>query len=366
MASRVTQNTRLPVLAKNRTMKPKGGGRAVLGDITSRQNVAQPSEGKGKVAVPEGKQRVTRLAARKLAQVEQVLVAKVEDRSLPAGVEDIDRLDSDPQLCAEYAADMFAYLRGRQRTVAPLHLQGCPTNDRMRAVLVDWLVEVQVQFKLLQETLFSTVSIVDRYLAVEGKHVTKSQLQLVGVSAMFLAAKTEEVYAPACSDFVYITDNAYTEAQIKATEIAILRVLNFDLFEPVSLHFLRRFSKAGDVDVLQHGLAKFAIEAALLEYQLVPVEADRLAAAALLLALLLLGKDQAGVWGPNLAHHTTFTRDQLLPTTARLARLLANLLAKGSKLQATKIKYQGNKFHKVADLPELRGEVMARLIALKL
>ena len=67
-------------------------------------------------------------------------------RSLPAGVEDIDRLDSDPQLCAEYAADMFAYLRGRQRTVAPLHLQGCPTNDRMRAVLVDWLVEVQVQF----------------------------------------------------------------------------------------------------------------------------------------------------------------------------------------------------------------------------
>ena len=65
---------------QNRTMKPKGGGRAVLGDITSRQNVAQPSEGKGKVAVPEGKQRVTRLAARKLAQVEQVLVAKVENR----------------------------------------------------------------------------------------------------------------------------------------------------------------------------------------------------------------------------------------------------------------------------------------------
>ena len=61
-------------------MKPKGGGRTVLGDITSRQNVAQPSEGKGKVAVPEGKQRVTRLAARKLAQVEQVLVAKVENR----------------------------------------------------------------------------------------------------------------------------------------------------------------------------------------------------------------------------------------------------------------------------------------------
>ena len=134
----------------------------------------------------------------------------------------------------------------------------------MRGVLVDWMVEVQVQFRLLQETLFIAVDIMDRclaiillttpinrYLAIEGKTVTRSKLQLVGVGCLFLAAKVEEVYAPAVADFVYITDNAYSEAEIKAMEIKVLRVLNFDLFQPVSLHFLRRFSRAGDVDVLQ-------------------------------------------------------------------------------------------------------------------
>ena len=61
----------------------------------------------------------------------------------------------------------------------------------------------------------------------------------------------EEVYAPAVADFVYITDDAYTAAELKAMEIKILRVIDFDVSRPVSLHFLRRFSKAGDVDVLQ-------------------------------------------------------------------------------------------------------------------
>merc|ERR1712240_745441 len=157
-----------------------------------------------------------------------------------------------------------------------------------RAVLVDWLVEVQVQFKLLQETLFSTISIVDRFLSIEGLTITRSKLRLVGVAAMFLASKVEEVYAPACSDFVYITDNAYTEDAIKQMEIKILQTLKFNLFEPLSLHFLRRFSKAGDVDVLQHSLAKFAIELALVEYDLVPVPGSKLAASALFLSLMLL------------------------------------------------------------------------------
>merc|ERR1712059_145206 len=125
----------------------------------------------------------------------------------------------------EEALETFAYLRGleAQSRVRENHLAGQLTNERMRAVLVDWLVEVQSQFKLLQETLHSTIDIIDRYMEVEGKSVSRSRLQLVGVSAMFLAAKIEEMYAPACSDFVYITDNAYSEEEIKATELKIVR-----------------------------------------------------------------------------------------------------------------------------------------------
>merc|ERR1712105_230741 len=142
---------------------------------------------------------------------------------------DIDEKDlQNPQLCAEYTQDMYAYLRSVEplSAVKANHLLGCSINEKMRAVLIDWLVEVQMQFKLLQETLFLTVNTIDRFLAVEGKTVYRSRLQLVGGAAMFLVCKIEEVFAPAISDFVYITDNAYSEAEIRQMELQIIRALN--------------------------------------------------------------------------------------------------------------------------------------------
>ena len=238
----------------------------------------------------------------------------------------------------------------------------------------------------MQETLFSTISIVDRFLAVEGLTITRSKLQLVGVAAMFLASKVEEVYAPACSDFVYITDNAYTEDAIKQMEMKILQTLKFNLFEPLSLHFLRRFSKAGDVDVLQHSLAKFAIELALVEYDLVPIPGSKLAASALCLSLMLLEpqvvvkesywsylpqEKQNDIWGETLVFYSGYHKEELMPVVSRLAQSIASSFLKwafrihnnsphkvcfrGNKMEAIRNKYSGVKFLKVADLPELRG-----------
>lgn len=56
----------------------------------------------------------------------------------------------------------------------------------MRGVLVDWLVEVAEEYKLGSETLYLTVSHIDRFLSL--KTVNKQRLQLVGVSAMLIAS----------------------------------------------------------------------------------------------------------------------------------------------------------------------------------
>ena len=82
----------------------------------------------------------------------------------------------------------------------------------MIAVLIDWLVGVHLQFHLLQETLYTTVAILDRFLQEEGPSIKRCKLQLVGVTAMWIASKVEEMYAPEVSDFVYVTDNSYTSA----------------------------------------------------------------------------------------------------------------------------------------------------------
>jgi len=357
-----------PVEAKRITR----ASRKALADITSKNiNLA----GKENVQAKMGKKttRQTKVAARRLPfkifqaeapmEVEEVVAAPVP--VLPAGVKDIDAEDHEnPQLCSEYALETYAYLKKLEKrgAVPSNYLTGCPTNEKMRAVLIDWLVEVQIQFKLLQETLFLTVNTIDRFMAVEGKSIPRSNLQLVGVSAMFLVSKIEEIYAPSISDFVYITDNAYSETEIRQMELRIIRALNFDFCQPISLNFLRRYSKAGEVDVQQHSLAKFSLEVCLLDCGLVGVPGSLLASASLCLSLLLL--DGANtldtVWTDTLAFYSGYSRDAVLELVPKIASNLANLM-KSNKLLAVKNKYKSTKFLKVAELGELKGARIAEL-----
>jgi hypothetical protein len=164
---------------------------------------------------------------------------------------DIDEFDSDnTQLCAEYVKDIYKYLSQveKQYRISPTFLENKIVTNKMRAVLIDWLIQVHSKFHLLQETLYLCIQIIDAYLMVQD--VPKMQLQLVGVTAMFVASKYEEMYVPAIDDFVYMTDNTYTKAEIRQMEISILKTLNFMFCKPLPLHFLRRFSKAGQVSLI--------------------------------------------------------------------------------------------------------------------
>lgn len=83
----------------------------------------------------------------------------------------------------------------------------------------------------------------------------KCDLQLVGVTAMLIASKYEEMYAPEVRDFVYITDNTYSSERIRKMEVEMLKELNYMFGNPLCLHFLRRNSKAGEVSqVIIHKL----------------------------------------------------------------------------------------------------------------
>ena len=109
---------------------------------------------------------------------------------------------------------------------APGYMKRQPdVNEKMRAILVDWLVEVHLKFKLVPETLYLTVNLIDRYLAQVT--VMREKLQLIGVTAMLIASKYEEIYAPEVQDFVYITDRAYSKSEILECEFSMLSALDF-------------------------------------------------------------------------------------------------------------------------------------------
>lgn len=113
-------------------------------------------------------------------------------------------------------------------------------NEKMRKILIDWMLKVHNKFKLLPETLYLTVNIIDRYLSNE--IVTRKVLQLIGVTAMHIACKYEEIYPPEANDFVYITDNAYSKKELLDSEYKILKSLNFDLTFTSAYRHLERYS----------------------------------------------------------------------------------------------------------------------------
>src|ERR1700738_2179801 len=128
---------------------------------------------------------------------------------------------------------------------------------RMRGILVDWLIEVHMKFRLLPETLFLCVNLVDRFLSA--RTISMETLQLVGITALLVASKYEEVMAPALENFIMIADGGYTEEDILRAERYMLKIINFDLSYPNPMNFLRRISKADDYDIHCRTIAKYFI-----------------------------------------------------------------------------------------------------------
>jgi len=103
-------------------------------------------------------------------------------------------------------------------------------NPMMRSILLDWLVEVGMEYRLTSDTLFLSAAYIDRFLSLVD--VKRNRLQLVGVTAMLVASKYEEIWAPEVRDFVYISDRAYTRDQILNMEKIMLNSLRFNLTVP--------------------------------------------------------------------------------------------------------------------------------------
>jgi G2/mitotic-specific cyclin-B, other len=155
-------------------------------------------------------------------------------------------------------------------------------NSSMRAILVDWLVEVHMKFRLLPETLYLCVNILDRYLSREG--VNRNRLQLVGVTALLIACKYEEIYPPEVRDCVYITDRAYTRQEVLDMEAAIVKTLRFTLTVPTGYPFLQRFLHVTKATTTVRNLASYYMERMLQEHSALMFKPSLLAAAAICLA----------------------------------------------------------------------------------
>jgi G2/mitotic-specific cyclin 1/2 len=228
----------------------------------------------------------------------EVTVEKTEAQdapfSYPVGVKDLDTEDlEDPLMVAEYANEIFEYLRDLECKSIPNPQYMSHQDDlewKTRGILVDWLIEVHTRFHLLPETLFLAVNVIDRFLSE--KVVQLDRLQLVGITAMFIASKYEEVLSPHVENFKRIADDGFSEAEILSAERFVLSTLNYDLSYPNPMNFLRRVSKADNYDIQSRTVGKYLMEISLLDHRFMAYRPSHVAAGAMYLARLMLDRGE--------------------------------------------------------------------------
>lgn len=245
----------------------------------------------------------------------------------------------------EYAAEIHTYLRELEVKTRPkagyMKKQPDITNS-MRAILVDWLVEVGEEYKLQNETLYLAVNYIDRFLS--SMSVLRGKLQLVGTAAMLLASKFEEIYPPEVAEFVYITDDTYTKKQVLRMEHLVLKVLSFDLAAPTINQFLTHYSLHHSVSKQVENLAMYLSELSLVDSDpFLKYLPSQTAAAAYIVANNTV---TGGSWPKSLAEMTGYSLEDLMPCVEDLHRLYLN--AHQHAQQSVREKYKGSKYSEVS------------------
>jgi hypothetical protein len=165
----------------------------------------------------------------------------------------------------------------------------------MRQTLVDWLLQVHLRYHMLPETLWISVNIIDRFLTK--RVVSLLKLQLVGVTAMFIAAKYEEILAPSVEEFVVMTDNGYSKDEILKGERIMLQTLEFRISHYCSpYNWMRKISRADNYDIQTRTLSKFLAEVTLLDHRFLGAKPSLIAAVGMYSSRKMLGGD----WVSNI------------------------------------------------------------------
>ena len=196
---------------------------------------------------------------------------------------DIVKFENDAQIPKEYINTIYYnLLKEEDMGITPTTKYNYmdeqnEINERMRGILIDWIIEVHYKFGFTDETLYMTVSIIDRYLS--SNQITKKNLQLLGITSLLISCKHEEIDLPKIKDFTYITNNAYDKNDVIEMENEILKFLKFNLLYPSPIKFFEYLSLHFNFDKKMHMMGKYLMESFLLDIKNIKYKSSIIACA---------------------------------------------------------------------------------------
>jgi DNA-directed RNA polymerase subunit F len=167
---------------------------------------------------------------------------------------------------------------------------------------------VHRKFRLVPESLYVTQHVIDQFLS--RKKIQKSQLHLLGVTTLHIAAKYEEIYPPDLRDFLTVSENKFTKQMVVDMEKEILTAIDFKVTAPSAYRFLQRFRRMSElVDDEVFFFAQYLQEIALLDITLLRFKPSQLAAASMILAARQLKKQNC--WTEEVARFAKYSEADL-------------------------------------------------------
>ncbi|KAL3873838.1 hypothetical protein ACJMK2_036923 [Sinanodonta woodiana] len=290
-------------------------------------------------------------------RIRQVMV------KIPDAVEDIDD-HNDPFKCPLYAQDIYEYLMSVERKwVFPAeYLNNNPrVPSHARAILVDWLIDVQVHQKLSTQTLHITAALIDRFLCL-CPGIDLSLLQLVGITCLLIAAKFVERFPPEIAELCFLTNHTYLPNQVLEMERWILKTLSFNLNIPDPTIYLDRFLQIHEsqhTNEVRH-MAAYILDLTLTDVKFVHFVPSVVAASAIFVTRIIF--DIKEPWEHSFAYHTKYSQHDLTKCVKKMAKML--LSVKLSKQKAAFLKYSCKETYcSVSTHPVLNDDLLLKELA---
>jgi hypothetical protein len=240
---------------------------------------------------------------KKASRVNGNLTPEVRERTVSI----IESFTLEPQHVNEYQKEIIQYLKSNEASYQVNRnymAQQSDINTKMRGILIDWLVDVNLKFKLLPQCLFLSINLLDRFLAAT--QINRQQLQLAGVTCLMISAKFEEIYPPMLKDYICVCDNTYSKKEILEMEGLILQTLDFNVTQTSSFAYLKMFNSRLKMDDNLFVFARYLLENALLDVNSLKHDNCSLAAGAIFLVNKIFKK---GGWSAEFEEITTISEE---------------------------------------------------------
>ena len=219
-------------------------------------------------------------------------------------------------------------------------------NDKMRAILVDWLIDVHFRFNMKKKTLFNCVFIIDAFLSKNT--IERKDFQLLGMAALLIACKQTEIMYPSLPSFLALSDFSYSLKELTDMERKVTKILDFDILVPTAEEFFGINAEYFEFAEKQRFFGEYFLDASLIDYNLLKYKQSTIAVACGYIVMKFFKLN-----GVKLIFENTYNdvKKKDIKNCARdLCFLVKNL--SNSSLEATKNKYLSDKCMKVAELCE--------------